>query len=161
MSVKNPEKHAGGRPTQYRPEYCEEIIEYFDVAPYTTSVKTITTKNGSIIEEPITLPNDARFMVGFERLIGVSLQTLHNWCKEYPEFLEAFTQAKELQARHVAVNALNGTYNGGFAQFMLMNTAGWRNKSDLEQNVTGDCGVIYLPDTLPAGAPVPKLEGEK
>jgi len=64
------EKHPGGAPSKYEPEYCEKVIE-FGKAGY------------SIVEMAAE--------------IGVCRATLEaNWPAEHREFLEAFTRAKML-----------------------------------------------------------------
>lgn len=61
---------AGGRPTGYRPEYCERVIE-------------LGRTGASVVEMAAE--------------IGVARATLEaNWTANHPEFLEAFTQAKQL-----------------------------------------------------------------
>ena len=58
-----------GRPTLYKPEYCEKVIE-------------LGRQGCSVVE------------IAAE--IGVARNTLEtDWTAQYPEFLEAFTQAKQ------------------------------------------------------------------
>ena len=60
---------AAGRPTDYKPEYCERVIEL--------------GKTGASIVEMATE-------------IGVDRKTLETaWPTAFPEFLQAFTQAKQ------------------------------------------------------------------
>jgi hypothetical protein len=56
-----------GRPTDYRPEYCEQVIEY--------------GKRGKSV-------------AWMAAELGVAKQTIHNWAEEHPEFLDAFNVAK-------------------------------------------------------------------
>ena len=61
---------AGGRPTDYRPEYCERVIELGKIG-------------ASVVEMAAE--------------IGVDRKTLETaWPTAFPEFLQAFTQAKQL-----------------------------------------------------------------
>jgi hypothetical protein len=60
-------KHPGGRPTDYRPEYCELVIEY--------------GKQGKSV-------------AWMAAELGVAKQTLQNWCDAFPEFLGAFTRSR-------------------------------------------------------------------
>lgn len=60
---------AFGRPTDYKPEFCEKVIELGKLG------KSVT-----------------QMACG----LGVSKQTLHNWKKTYPEFFDAITYATEL-----------------------------------------------------------------
>lgn len=56
-----------GRPSSYDPAYCDKAIE-------------LGGTGASVAE------------IAFE--IGVTKQTLFNWCDAHPEFLDAFTRAK-------------------------------------------------------------------
>ncbi|QIC52902.1 putative terminase small subunit [Brucella phage EF4] len=58
---------AGGRPTLYRPEYCETVIEL--------------GKQGDSL---------AQMAAHFD----VSRQTIENWASDHPEFLAALSRAK-------------------------------------------------------------------
>ncbi len=60
-------KHAGGRPTDYRQEYCETI-------------QALGTKGYSLVEMAAEL--------------GCTKQTMFNWRDEHPEFLAALEKAR-------------------------------------------------------------------
>lgn len=103
-----------GRPTKYKPEYCQVIIDYFDIPA--------TDSEGNA--------NNPRFLSAFARSIGVNHDTLHEWCSVYPEFSEAYTEAKRLQGEHIIVNALQNRYNSSFAWRTMMNIQDWRDKQE-------------------------------
>lgn len=127
-------KHPGGRPTKYDPKYCEELEKYFDVEPVKQTVKTITTKNGTVIEEEGYLPNPMPFIVDFCKKIGISKSTFHLWVKEHQEFSDAYMRIKEYQERHLVNNALLNNYNAGFASLVAKNWLGWKDKQDVTTN---------------------------
>jgi hypothetical protein len=88
------EKHPGGRPTKYRPEYCERVLG---------------------------LGREGLSVVEMAAELEIHRETLEeNWPAEFPEFSEAFTRAKELsQAWWEAQGRKNlllppgaGTFNG-------------------------------------------------
>lgn len=58
---------AGGRPTLYKPEYCETVIE---------------------------LGKQGDSLVQMASYFDVTRQTLENWASEHPEFLAALNRAK-------------------------------------------------------------------
>lgn len=58
-----------GRPTDYRPEFCEQVIEYGQLG---------------------------KSKAWMAARLGVSRQTLDTWTKEHPEFLDAITHALDL-----------------------------------------------------------------
>lgn len=75
------------RPTDYREEYCEDVLDYGRAGK---SVTWIATE------------------------IGVCKQTVHNWMAAHPEFLDAMTRAKELAQRWWEDAGQDGLTAGGF-----------------------------------------------
>jgi hypothetical protein len=123
-----------GRPTKYKPEYCKQIEEFFDIDPYREVTDVYTYKDGTTKETIKLLPNDMIFMGDFARKIGVNKDTLYEWAKKYPEFSDSLKRANELQERLLVVNGLNGVYNSTFAIFAAKNMIGWRDKQELEHS---------------------------
>ena len=115
-------KGAGGRPTDYRPEYCDQMLEFFD-SDYTKK------KNGKV--EACDFPSIA----GFARKLKVNKQTLYNWGDKHPEFLDVLKQCKDIQEDILISNALKGAYSAPFTQFLLKNTHGFRDKVEQETTV--------------------------
>jgi hypothetical protein len=103
--------HAGGRPTLYKPEYCQYLLE--DMA-------------------------QGFSLTAFAGLIGVSRSTINMWMDAHPEFSEAVSQGKALQLRAWELDARNiARGNGGpgastMTVFGLSNLGDgeWRNKQD-------------------------------
>jgi hypothetical protein len=60
-------KHPGGRPSEYRPEYCQLVIEK--------------------MREGVSL-------TGFAALIGVSKEAIYNWMTLHREFSDAVARAR-------------------------------------------------------------------
>ncbi|MEB1529883.1 hypothetical protein [Xanthomonas sp. WHRI 7945] len=58
-----------GRPTDYMPEHCDTVIE---------------------------LGRQGKSVVQMACALDVVRQTLHDWCKAHPDFLDAFTRARQL-----------------------------------------------------------------
>ena len=124
--------HPGGRPTKYRPEYCEEIIEYFERPPQRIEYKREYNHDGSIKkEEPITLGAEFPSLAGFAAKIGVDKLTLLRWKDEHKEFCSAYTRAKEIQENIWLINGMGGQYNSQFAQFFGKNCLGYKDKQDI------------------------------
>lgn len=73
-----------GRPSKYDPSFCETVIE--------------CGREGMSIAE-------------MAAEIGVTRQTLFNWCDEHPKFLEAFTRAKDLSLAWWEAQSRVGLYN--------------------------------------------------
>lgn len=78
---------AGGRPSDYSPEFCEQIIE---------------------------LGRQGKSVVQMACAFDVVKQTLHNWAEAHPEFLDAFTRAKQLSQDWWESAAQTGLTAGNF-----------------------------------------------
>jgi hypothetical protein len=124
--------HPGGRPTKYKPEYCDEIIAFFDIEPYREVSDVYTYKDGTTKETKRLVANDLPFISSFAFKIGVSTETLHEWSRVHPEFSVALKRAKQLQESMLATNGLMNTYAQPFAIFTAKNIAGWRDKTEVE-----------------------------
>lgn len=122
-----------GRPTLYKPEYVEELLEYFDQEPYVEVEKTVPTKKGPVqinVDEATDFPT----LAGFAIKIGVHRDTLHEWSKKYPEFSDAYKRAKDFQENYIATNGMKGLVNPAFAIFTAKNVLGWRDKLETSGN---------------------------
>lgn len=123
-----------GRPTKYKPEYCEQIIKYFDVEHTNVISVTVTYKNGDTREEERVVANDLPTFQRFSYEIGVCTDTLHEWKKVHPEFSEAYKRAQELQEAMWLTNSMKGLYPGAFTIFAGKNMFGWRDKQEVEHS---------------------------
>lgn len=125
-------KSKAGRPTSYKPEYAEELIEYFSEPPYKETMKTVVTKLGDVLEVPTLEATDFKTLAGFAIKIGVCKDTLHEWSKVHPEFSDAYKRAKEFQENFLAVNGNKGLINPAFSIFTAKNVLKWRDKQPEE-----------------------------
>jgi len=130
--AKKKKKSPEGRPTKYNPIYCKQITNYFGTDPQNYKDITITHKDGSVIEKTEEEANPLPTFMKFARSIGVWHDTLHQWCKKYPEFSAAYNRAKELQTEFIIENALRDNYSGYFAGLMMKNMFGWRDKTEFD-----------------------------
>ncbi len=76
-----------GRPTDYRPEYCEQVIE---------------------------LGRDGKSVAQIAAELGVCRNTLNNWADAHPEFLTAFTRARDLSLAWWEGTAQSNLATSGF-----------------------------------------------
>lgn len=110
-------KNKGGRPSKYKEEYCEKIIEYFSGDP-------IEKIDGGLKANPLP------FLSNFARSIGVCHDTIIEWGKQHPKFSEAYAHAKELQKQHLIQCGLLGLYNPRFAIFTAKNITSMRDQEE-------------------------------
>ena len=129
---KQPEQPEPGQPTKYKPEYCQQLIDYFSIEPLkiVAEQKIIGTEGGKYVSR--RLPQRFPWFEGFARKIGVHRNTLKNWCAEHPEFAEAYDTAKDLQREFIVDVALSGAAPPSFAIFTMKNVCGWRDERDLK-----------------------------
>lgn len=111
-----------GRPTSYKPEYCELIVK----------------KMG-----------EGYSVMAFAGLIGVSRETVYNWAKEHPEFFNALKAAQAACAARWEKILLQigetGQGSAAAAIFALKNRARdeWREK--VEHDMTSSDGTMSPP----------------
>lgn len=126
------ERPEPGQPTKYKPEYCQQLIDYFSIEPLkiVAEQKIIGPDGGKYVSR--RLPQRFPWFEGFARKIGVHRNTLKNWCAEHPEFAEAYETAKDLQREFIVDVALSGAAPPSFAIFTMKNVCGWRDERDLK-----------------------------
>lgn len=124
-------KHPGGRPSDYKPEYCQMMLDHFNQPLYIIKKKEIASGGRKVIveeEKPNSMPTFERFALS----IGAVHNTLRNWCKEYPEFLSAYSACKDIQKNFILEHGMMGGYNAGFAKFVAINV------TDLKETIVHD-----------------------
>jgi DNA-packaging protein gp3 len=137
---KNTVKAHEGRPTKYRPKFCEDLIKYFDIEPHFETPVTITFKNGTTKEEVKLMPSDLPTLAGFAVKIGVHRDTITEWATakdnkgqlKHPEFSVAIKRAKEFQENILVTNGLQGLYAQPFAILTAKNILNWRDKNETD-----------------------------
>lgn len=117
---------AAGRPTDYDPKYCEEIVEFFDQDPY----EITQDDKGRMVVNPRPLATKERFA----HKIGVHRDTLQEWARVHPAFSVAYKKAEQLQRDALSNGGLLGAYDKTMAIFLLKNNHGMADK--VEQKVT-------------------------
>ena len=108
-------KAKGGRPTKYKPEYCELMVE--------------RGKQG-------------KHMVQIASEIGVHIDTIHEWCDKHPPFSEAKKLSKQhceaFWTNVLTQTAINGDFGVGRAptlMFKMKACFGWRDRDPNQVNI--------------------------
>ena len=124
-----------GRPTKYKPEYCEEIEKFFNVEPYYDKPIEHYGKDGEVKWEDFKrVANKLPTFKGFAQHIGVNTDTIVEWEKKYKDFSVAYTRAKEHQKYFLIENGLNGCYNPAFAIFVCKNITDMKDKQEVDHS---------------------------
>lgn len=134
MTKRKPkEEHKkNGRPTDYKEKYCNQIVDFFSKEePFDTNE---VTAFGNTYKKrwANTIPTFEKFA----RSIGVCADTLIEWCKNHPDFSEAYNICKDIQKEFVFTNGMLGLYNSDFTKFFAKNCLGMKDK--VEQELTGE-----------------------
>lgn len=111
---------------RYRPEFCEQLVSFFDVPAF--SVTEVMKKDGSVslVETAAQLPTFA----AFAKKIGTTCAVLGAWEKDHPPFAQAAARARDLQSNILLQNSLRGNYAASFAIFTAKNLLGWKDSKE-------------------------------
>ncbi len=107
----------------YQPDYCEQLLTFFDVPPF--QITEVQKRDGSIslLETACELPTFA----AFAKKLGTTCTVLSKWEKAHADFKEAATKARDLQGNILIQNSLRGNYSSSFAMFTAKNLLGWND----------------------------------
>jgi len=131
-----------GRPTLFREEFAQQLIDYFNIDAYTEKVELNKDGNPVVIKVANKFPTLARFAT----MIGVTRETLHDWATskkedgelKYPDFSYAYKRAKDYQEAILVEGTMLNVFNAPFSIFTAKNVLGWRDRT--EQEITGKDG---------------------
>jgi len=128
--------NGGGRPSRYRPEFPQMMINFFDIGPQKI-IENVNEETGEVTHTVLT--NIFPTKEAFAASLRVSMQTLNDWATKkdefgefrYPEFAEAYEIVGAMQESILITNTLMGKYNANFAQFISKVKLGYEEKSKL------------------------------
>ena len=134
-----------GRPPKYRPEYAQQLIDFFENAPLDEyEEREVDGVTERVLVKKGYFPTLARFAVS----CGVCQITLRNWAEAkdmddvtplYPEFFTAYRQAQSMQEVVLAEGYTSGQWaNASFGALIAKNLTTWKDKQELEQNVNAN-----------------------
>lgn len=107
-----PAGYVFGRPTIYKPEFCERAIELL--------------KQGASIEE-----------IGLELDVGYS--TIYEWMRDHEDFAEAIKKGREFSKAWWVKNGRtelhSGTFNSTLWYMNMKNRFGWADKQEVNNTL--------------------------
>lgn len=119
---KDKPKHPGGRPTKYRPEFCD-LTEYLAHCKKEKDLPSIT---------------------GLAVFYEVAEKTVYNWGKEFPEFLQSLGRLLTISKQALMSKGLRGDWTSTITKLILSSDHGMRERIDQ----TSDDGPILLSSIL-------------
>ena len=146
-------KQGRGRPSKYKDEYPDKLLEYFAeylLKPSDRQVVEETTKyypTGQVKESFAkykTVSRGIPTLFGFARSIGVDYDTVLRWSKQrigtapekgepdrrphkYPDFCGAYKKAIHFQTEFILGAGMSGAAPAPFVIFAAKNMIGWRD----------------------------------
>ena len=129
------EQKKSGRPTKYKPEYCQDMIDYFSIDPFYIVEREVNAsgKDGIYVKEvkydkiANQLPTFARYAQKHD----LDVTTLLLWCDKHPEFSKAYKRCKSLQRDIMIANGMAGLYQSNFTVFAMKNMHNWTDKTEV------------------------------
>ena len=120
----------GGRPTEYREEFCEKVKDYLQGCTDEWDEYHKTRGNTSNTYERsmrVKLPS----ICGFALFLGFGEPTLYEWEKEHDEFHKTLDSIRALQKQRLLDGGASGTYNPTIAKLILSSDHGMREGQDI------------------------------
>lgn len=133
-----------GRPPEYRDEFVDEIIRFFDITVESVVDVDVVDKDGKVTVQKQVVVNTFPTLTRFASKIGVTRETLHDWATakntdgslKRPEFSYAHARAKDLQDALLVEGGMSGRYEGRFATMAAKNIIGWKDQIETTSEVT-------------------------
>ena len=126
-------KRKVGRPSNYRPELCDDLIKFFSRPVFIKEkVRKFVAGEEIIFEEKVA--NETPFLIHWSRKHGLHPDAHIDWAKNHPEFCCALITAKRLQEAFLAELGLKNKHNAFMSYQTLKNVSGWRDQKPDEKN---------------------------
>lgn len=129
-----------GRPSGYKPEYCESVLEYFtrERAPRRIEVTSEESDKDGKKTVYRNLCAELPDMTGFCIEVGIGRETLYRWQREHAEFRDACNTARMIGESIAVDRGNNGLYPTAAYQFYMKNVYGWKDKTEIETVASQD-----------------------
>jgi len=140
-----------GRPTKYKPKFCQILVDFFDIEPfekmeiphYQNDGKTLKWMDYKLI--PARMPTLRKFA----KKIDVHVSHVYGWINEksptyHKEFSDAFTCAKEIRKDWLIDLGLSGLTPPLSYKFTAINVTDMRDQKDVK--IGGSVKIILEDD---------------
>lgn len=115
--------------SKFKARYTDDMYEYFNRPATSVEEVPVYNKDGIYVRmDKIVVAAEYPTFEGFATSIGVTTDTLRNWCEENDRFRHCYAWARERQKGILMVNTIGGHYNANFAKFVAINCHGMQDK---------------------------------
>ena len=97
---------------KYNDEYCDLMLDYFNKSEHYPTFEL------------------------FAETIGVTEQTLQNWCNDRPRFCTYYQRCKNIQKGRLLQGGLEYKYNSTLVKFIAINCHGMNDKTTSDNTIT-------------------------
>lgn len=131
-------KHPGGRPTKYKPEFGQQLIDYIDqgAEPWEEYEEKYIGRNGQVTTMTKLRAKPLRFIGRWAQEHDITHETLLQWVKEHPEFSVAYARARQLQAEHILAAGMMKLTDPMMSKFAAVNMTDLSDKQDIRHEVS-------------------------
>lgn len=130
---------------KYKEEYCDDIIKFFTEVEDNTLYKEYYDSNGNVkYREPIPQPPRLPTFERYATKLGVTMETLINWCKRHKRFKHSYARAKQIQLCVIKEYAANKQYDSNFAKFLCINNHDMADKTSQDLKFTDNSFEITI-----------------
>jgi len=129
-AIKKIVKKNRGRPTKYKPEYCDQIIDFMA---------------------------EGKSLLQFACSIGVHTDTIQEWKNVYPDFSVAIKKGQE-ESQAFWEGELKEMMGGrkcnpALVKLYFANRFGWSDRTETRTDITSSDGSLKLPSKIELSAP--------
>lgn len=105
-----------GRPTKYKPEYCQEAIDFM---------------------------RQGKSIVQLSAFIDIPVRTIYQWEEDHAEFSHALKRARELsqsawESKLEDMIFMGKEVNAPLAKLLMANRFGWSDKKEVKQEISAE-----------------------
>ena len=126
-----------GRPTKYKPEYCQQLIDYIEAWEPFYNIPIEESQEVDEKGKPVnktkmkSVPNAPASLFKFAKIIGTSRSTLYEWASVHKGFSDSIKIAKDAMEEMLVDNGILGLYNASASIFALKNRCQWTDKNEV------------------------------